>query len=130
MSEVSRLGAAQLTWEPEARRATLRFVDEAASAGRAEAEQLTSDLDAWLAGSRDPFQMLVDCSEMATIDAGWRQRWADFFTEHRDRATLAWFNANPEVALIVTMFRKGTGVVGEVFADEADARAYLESHRA
>jgi anti-anti-sigma regulatory factor len=128
MVEVSRLGAAQLTWDPDARCATLEFVDEAGRAGRAEAEHLTTDLEAWLGQHRAPFQLLVDCTEIAQIDAAWRQLWADFFTDHRDHATIAWFNANPEVALIITMFRKGTGVDGEVFATEDEARSYLADH--
>jgi hypothetical protein len=127
MTEVSRLGAAELTWDPEARRGVLRFVDEHGTAGREEAEQLTRDLERWLDGSREPFQLLVDCTEIKRIDAAWRQLWADFFTGHRDHATLAWFNANPEISLIVTMFRKGTGVVGEAFASEDEARAFLET---
>jgi anti-anti-sigma regulatory factor len=129
MVEVSRFGAAQLSWDPAARCATLEFVDAAGRAGRAEAEHLTADLEAWLGAERLPFRLLVDCTEIAHIDAAWRQLWADFFTDHRDHATLAWFNANPEVALIITMFRKGTGVAGEVFASEAEARAYLAALR-
>lgn len=129
MPEVSRLGAAELTWDPDRRSAVLRFVDETGTAGRAEAEQLTGDLERWLGGEREPFDLLVDCTEIRAIDAAWRQLWADFFIEHRDHAVLAWFNANPEIALIVTMFRKGTGVEGEAFPDEEDARAYLEERR-
>lgn len=129
MSSTARRGAAQLTWDPEARSATLEFVDEAGTAGRPEAEHLVREFERWLDGSREPFELLVDCTEIARIDAAWRQLWADFFTTHRDHATLAWFNANPEVALIITMFRKGTGVVGESFATETEARAYLASLR-
>jgi anti-anti-sigma regulatory factor len=129
MPDISRRGAAQLTWDPDARSAILEFVDEAGRAGRAEAEHLLRDFEAWLGGSREPFDLLVDCTEIAHIDAAWRQMWADFFTDHRDHATLAWFNANPEVELIITMFRKGTGVTGDVFATETEARSYLDSLR-
>ena len=129
MPEVSRLGAAELTWDRDTRSGVLRFVDEAGSAGRPEAVQLTADLEGWLGDGREPFELLVDCTEIASVDAGWRQTWADFFTEHRDHAVLAWFNANPEVALIITMFRKGTGVVGEAFGDEQEARRYLAANR-
>lgn len=128
MPEVSRFGAAELTWDPDTRFGVLRFVDESGSAGRPEAVHLTTDLERWV-GDEEPFQFLVDCTQIRAIDAAWRQTWADFFTAHRDHAVLAWFNASPEIDLIVTMFRKGTGVTGEVFADEADARAYLEQLR-
>ncbi len=122
----SRLGAAELVWDEGARQGTLRFVDEAAAAGGAEAEHLTRDFERWLTDSpAGPFTLLVDCTEIASLDAGWRQGWADFFLAHREDARLAWFNASPEVALIVTMFRKGTGVRGEAFATEREARDYL-----
>lgn len=130
MSQVSRLGAAELTWDPEARFAVLRFVDEAGSAGRAEAEHLIAALERGVGISRAEFRLLVDCTEIASIDAAWRQLWADFFTTHRDHAVLAWFNASPQIELIVTMFRKGTGVTGETFATEEEARAYLAAQHA
>jgi hypothetical protein len=128
MPEVSRFGAAELTWDPDTRFGVLRFVDESGSAGGPGAKHLTTDLERWV-GDEEPFQFLVDCTEIGTIDAAWRQTWADFFTAHRDHAVLAWFNASPEIDLIVTMFRKGTGVTGDVFADEAEARAYLAEFR-
>lgn len=122
----SRLGAAELSWDPERRAGVLRFVETSGAAGGDEAARLTADLESWLAeGPRSPFAFLVDCTEIRTVDAGWRQVWADFFITHRDQAQLAWFNASPEIALIVTMFRKGTGVTGEAFATEEEARAYL-----
>jgi hypothetical protein len=129
-TRTSRLGAAELVWDADTRQGTLRFVDPSGHAGGAEATQLTSDLAAWLAADGDedePFSLLVDCTEIGSIDAAWRQLWADFFLEHRDHAQLAWFNATPQIALIVTMFRKGTGVRGEAFEEEADARAYLDA---
>jgi hypothetical protein len=129
-TRTSRLGAAELVWDAETRRGTLRFVDPAGHAGGAEAAQLTTDLAAWLGADGDedaPFSLLVDCTEIGSIDAAWRQLWADFFLAHRDHAHLAWFNATPQIALIVTMFRKGTGVRGEAFDQEADARAYLDA---
>lgn len=127
ITRTSRLGAAEIVWDGQARHGTLRFVDERGRAGGPEAEQLTSDLTRFLAeGPPDaPFTFLVDCTEIEAVDAAWRQTWADFFTAHRDRARLAWFNATPEIELIITMFRKGTGVEGEVFKHESDARAYL-----
>jgi hypothetical protein len=128
VERTSRLGAAQLSWDDESRCGVLRFVDDSGSASGAEAEHLTADLQRWVDERPDErFDLLVDCTEIRVIDAAWRQRWADFFIAYRDRATLAWFNANAEVRLIVTMFRKGTGVTGEVFATEDEARAYLAS---
>lgn len=129
MTDVSRCGAAELRWDPATRQARLLFVDEAGSAGRPEAEQLIADLERWIGPDRDRFELLVDCTEIASIDAAWRHLWAEFFTEHRDHAHLAWFNANPEIALIVTMFRRGTDVTGDAFATEDEAREYLVALR-
>lgn len=123
----SRLGAAELTWDDDERVGVVRFVGETGSAGGTEAEQLTADLETWIGETREPFKLLVDCTQMRSLDAGWRQRWADLFTQHRDHAVLAWFNADPEIELIITMFRKGTGVEGDVFATEQEARSYLAS---
>lgn len=128
-TRTSRIGAAELVWDADARAATLRFVDVAGHAGGREAEQLSTDLGGWLAeaGAEDaPFSLLVDCTEIRSIDAAWRRVWADFFIARRTRARVAWFNATPEVALVITMFRKGTGVRGEVFVEEAEARAYID----
>ncbi|MEX1164917.1 MAG: hypothetical protein WEB03_15205 [Nitriliruptor sp.] len=125
----SRLGAAELVWDEQTREGLLHFVDEAAAAGSPEAEQLTGDFERWLEDApAGRFRLLVDCTEIASIDAGWRQGWADFFLGHRDEAVIAWFNASPEVALIITMFRKGTGVRGEAFATEQEAREYLAAN--
>jgi hypothetical protein len=128
-TRTSRLGAAELVWDADTRRGTLRFVDPIGHAGGPEAEQLSTDLATWLAAGGDetaPFSLLVDCTEIRSIDAAWRQVWADFFIAHRDQARLAWFNATPQIQLIITMFRKGTGVRGEAFVEESEARAYLD----
>jgi hypothetical protein len=129
MPEVSRFGAAELTWDPDTRFGVVRFVDESGSAGGPEAKHLITALERWV-GDQGPFQILVDCTELEAVDAAWRQMWADFFTSHRDHGVIAWFNASPQIHLIVTMFRKGTGVTGDVFANEAEARAYLADLRA
>jgi hypothetical protein len=59
------------------------------------------------------------------VDAGWRAVWGGFFRERRDAATLAWFNANARLRLLVLMFRKRAGVHGRAFETEDEAVAWL-----
>lgn len=119
-----RTGPVELSWAPEERYAVLRFV-EFGTGGRREAEELTTALARWVGPGATHFRFLVDCSEMVDVDAGWRATWAEFFKRYRDRSTIAWFNANPRIRLVIVMFQKGTGVTGKTFATEAEARAYL-----
>jgi len=118
-------GPTELEWDDIERYATLRFVERGVG-GREEAVALVSQLVDWVSEPElRPYRLLVDCSEMVDVDASWRAAWGEHFREHRDIATLSWFNANPRIQLIVLMFIKGTGVTGMPFESEADARAYL-----
>jgi hypothetical protein len=124
--EVARQGPVELRWDPRRRLGELRFVETGVGVG-ADAEALVARLRAWIdAGAGGAFRLLVDCSEMVDVDAGWRNTWGDFFKRERGRGTLGWFNAGPRIRLAIIMFRKGTGVTGEAFGTEAEARAYLE----
>lgn len=127
MSEQVTAGPTELSWDPETRTATLRFLEEG-EGHREEAETLVAHLWDWIdAPDPEPFSFLVDCSSIVDVDAGWRAVWAEQFKHHREAATIAWFNATPWIRLIILMFKKGTGVRGEVFADEAEARRWLET---
>jgi hypothetical protein len=123
---VVQAGPVALAWDEGARLATLRFVEHGVGSGP-EAERLTGRLRQWVDEQPGgPFRLLVDCSEMVDVDAAWRSIWGDVFKQVRDRAVVGWFNANPRVRLAIIMFKKGTGVAGEAFATEAEARTYLE----
>lgn len=120
-----RSGPAALSWDPESRTAVLTFVEPGVG-GRIEAQELSQQLEAWV-GPEGPFRVLVDCSDLVDADAGWRAVFGEWFREHRGRGTIAWFNANPRVRLLILLFRKGTGVHGRAFATEAEARSWLEA---
>jgi hypothetical protein len=122
---VVRAGPTELRWDPDTRLAELRFV-EPGTGGGDEAERLTSQLARWVDEDGGSFRLLVDCSEMVDVDAAWRQSWGTYFQEARDRAVVGWFNASARIRLVIIMFRKATGVVGEAFETEAEARDYLE----
>lgn len=94
-------GPAQLEWQPDRRRAVLRFV-ERGEGGRREAETLCGQLATWVDEPPAPYQLLVDCSEIVDVDASWRATWAEHFRAHRDVATLSWFNANPRLRLMIS----------------------------
>jgi hypothetical protein len=125
-SQVIQAGPVELSWDEEARLGTLRFVESGVGTGR-DAERLTSQLRTWIeARGGGAFRLLVDCSEMVDVDAGWRNTWGDFFKGQRERGTVGWFNATARIRLVIIMFQKGTGVAGKAFATEPEARAYLE----
>jgi fructosamine-3-kinase len=118
-------GPARLSWDAEERLGVLRFVEQGVG-GAAEAERLTASLRAWLDEDEPArYGFLVDCAEIVDADAGWRTTWGEFFQRERTRAVIGWFNANPRIRLVIIMFRKGTGVTGEAFATESEARAYV-----
>lgn len=127
-TEVAGAGPAELTWDRAARFATLRFV-EAGEGGRDAANDLKDALLAWVGNPAEPYDFLVDCSEIVDVDASWRAIWGDHFRAHRDVATVSWFNANPRIQLVVVLFIKGTGVNGKPFEHEAEARAWLADQR-
>jgi hypothetical protein len=121
-----REGPVELSWDADARLAALRFVERGVG-GRGEAERIVGQLQAWVgAGGGGPFRLLVDCSDMVDVDAAWRNTWGDFFKRERERGTVGWFNASARIRLIIIMFQKGTGVTGQAFETETEARAYLE----
>jgi hypothetical protein len=125
-SQVIQAGPVELSWDEASRLGALRFVESGMGTGP-DAERLTTQLRTWIdGGSGGPFRLLVDCSEMVDVDAGWRNTWGDFFKSQKERGTVGWFNAGPRIRLVIIMFQKGTGVAGKAFATEAEARAYLE----
>lgn len=119
-----RTGPVALSWDATSRTARLAFVEPGVG-GRQEAEDLSRQLDAWM-GPEGPFRVLVDCSDLVDADAGWRAVFGEWFRGRKDRAVIAWFNANPRVRLLILLFRKGTGVHGRAFATEEEARSWLE----
>jgi hypothetical protein len=121
---VVRAGPTELRWDPVIRLAELRFV-EPGTGGGVEAERLTSQLARWADEDEGDFRLLVDCSAMVDVDAAWRQTWGTYFQQVRDRAVVGWFNASARIRLVIIMFKKATGVVGEAFETEAEAREYL-----
>lgn len=124
MVEQITVDPVRLAWDADERLATLRFLHDGVG-DRQHAHELTQQLRTWTGDPPEPYRFLVDCSAIVDVDAGWRAAWAEYFKRSRASATVAWFNANARIRLVILMFRKGTGVHGRAFATEDEARAWL-----
>lgn len=117
-------GAIEMTWDPEARLAVIRFARKTQATGR-DARVLVDSLTEWIGTEGRPFGLLGDGANLAGLDAEYRSVWGRFFREHRDESATAFFNMGPIVRVAAEMFRIGTGLPLKAFADEEDARAWL-----
>jgi len=117
-------GAIEMTWEEEKRLATLRFAEETRATGK-DAALLVDALTRWIGGDGQPFALLGDGGKLAGVDAEYRTLWGRFFKQHRDHASIAFFNMGPLIRVAAEMFRLGTGLHVKAFADEDRARTWL-----
>ncbi|MGH2377425.1 MAG: STAS/SEC14 domain-containing protein [Candidatus Limnocylindria bacterium] len=117
-------GPIEVTWDPEARVALLRFASETRATGP-DARALVEALTAWIGTDGRPFALLGDGGRLSGLDAEYRSVWAKFFREHRDDSYLAFFNMRQIVRIAAEMFRIGTGLRLRAFAREEEARAWL-----
>lgn len=120
-------GAIEMTWDPEARLASLRFARETQATGQ-DAAVLVETITGWIGSEGRPFGLLGDGSRLSGLDAEYRSRWATFLRQHRGEAYVAFFNMNALVRIAAEMFRVGTGLQLKAFAGEADARAWLRDN--
>lgn len=114
----------EMTWEPEARLAMIRFERETRATGK-DAVALVDALTGWIGLDRKPFGLLGDGSGLGGVDAGYRSVWSTFFRQHREDSCIAFFNMGPIVRIAADMFRLGTGLRLKAFADEREARSWL-----
>lgn len=117
-------GTIQMTWDPEARLAVIRFDRETQATGR-DARVLVDALTEWIGTDGRPFGLLGDGANLAGLDAEYRSVWSTFFRQHRDDSSTAFFNMGPIIRIGAEMFRLGTGLPLKAFAEEEDARAWL-----
>lgn len=117
-------GPAELTWDPEARLAVLRFSRMATPTGR-DAVVLADALKGWVGETREPFGLLGDGGRLRGVDAEYRAVWSQFLRQHREYAYAAFFNMSAVVRIAAEMFRLGTGLHLKAFASEAEARSWL-----
>ena len=123
MDGTFQVGPVHLAWEPRERLARMYFDGPGADPGSEEAAACIATIEQW-AGS-EPFRLLVDCAGLRSTQAGWRSEFASFFKRRGHTDRVAWFNMNPLVDMMVTMFVRGVGIRGRGFRDEAAARAWL-----
>jgi hypothetical protein len=117
-------GTIELSWDPDSRLASIRFQRETRATGR-DAALLVDALTRWIGSDGRPFALLGDGKGLVGVDAEYRSLWGRFFREHRDHASIAFFNMGPVIRLAAEMFRIGTGLRLKAFAVEADARSWL-----
>jgi hypothetical protein len=118
------IGNIHLTWDADARLATIRFAGETHATGR-DATVMVDAMTAWIGTDGRPFGLLGDGGNLSGLDAEYRSVWGRFFRQHRADSSTAFFNMGPIVRIAAEMFRLGTGQQLKAFADEEDARAWL-----
>lgn len=117
-------GAIEMTWDPDSRLATIRFVRDTRATGK-DAVVLVDALTGWIGTEGRPFGLLGDGGKLSGLDAEYRSVWGSFLRQHRDDSHTAFFNMNAIVRIAAEMFRIGTGLHLKAFANEGDARAWL-----
>jgi hypothetical protein len=122
--ETVTTGAIQMSWDPEARLAIIRFERETHATGR-DAKVLVEALTGWIGTERQPFGLLGDGGRLSGLDPEYRSVWGSFLRQHREECRTAFFNMNAVVRIAAEMFRIGTGLRLKAFAHEAEARAWL-----
>jgi hypothetical protein len=113
-----------MTWEPEARLATIRF-ESATEATGEDASALVRALTGWLGMDLQPFGLLGDGSGLRSVDAQYRSIWSGFLRRRRESARVAFFNMGPVIRVAAEMFGLATGLKLKTFRGEAEARAWL-----
>jgi hypothetical protein len=117
-------GAAEMTWDPQARLAVLRFTRDVTPTGP-DAVILVDALAGWIGTGGEAFGLLGDGGRLRGVDAQYRSVWSRFLRDHRADAHAAFFNMSAVVRIAADMFRLGTGLRLKAFATEAEARAWL-----
>lgn len=119
----------ELTWDPDVRVAVFRFLQQGTNATGKDARVFLEAIGEWTRPPDASWAMLVDCSQLSNVDAGWRSAFSAHFKHERHRASVAWFNANALVRTMVLMFvtamRFGGPFKGKAFATEEEARSWL-----
>jgi hypothetical protein len=122
-------GGIELTWDPDVRLAVFRFLQQDTAATGKDAQAFLGAVDEWKQPPDAPWAMLVDCSQLSNVDAAWRSAFSAYFKNERQRASVAWFNANALVRTMVLMFvtamRLAGPFNGRAFATEEEARSWL-----
>jgi hypothetical protein len=120
-------GAIEMTWDPEARLAVIRF-ERATQATGKDAVVLVDAMTGWIGTESKPFGLLGDGGRLSGLDAEYRSVWGRFLRRHPSDANVAFFNMNAIVRIAAEMFRIGTGLRLKAFVTEADARSWLREN--
>lgn len=116
-----------MTWDPDARLATIRFERETRATGK-DAVVLVDALTTWIGAEGKPFGLLGDGGRLSGVDAEYRSVWGAFLRQHRPDARLAFYNMNAIVRIAAEMFGIGARLRLKAFAQESEARAWLRDN--
>jgi hypothetical protein len=114
----------EIAWDAAARVAKIRYTLGITLTGK-DGVFLAESLDRWVGKEKKPFGILADAKGLKGTDAEYRSRASAYFRQHRATAAIALINLGPVIAILVDMFRIGTGVRLKAFPDEEQA-----AHRA
>ncbi len=118
------VGTIEMTWDPEARLAVIRFESDTRATGK-DAIVLVDALTRWIGTDNKPFALLGDGGRLGGVDAEYRSIWGKFFRQHRTDSYIAFFNMGPIIRIAAEMFGIGIGLRLKAFADEGEARSWL-----
>lgn len=117
-------GSIQLSWDPTARLAVLRFERDTKATGR-DAAVLLEAMIRWVGTEGQPFGLLGDGGKLSGVDAEYRSAWRQFLGQYRNEAYVAFFNMGPVIRIAAEMFRIGSRLHLKAFAEESEARDWL-----
>jgi hypothetical protein len=116
----------EIAWDPDQRLANVRYTKGATLCGP-DGDFLVEALQGWIGEQNRPFAVLADAAGLLGTDAEYRAKASGFFRRHRDTAFIALIHLGPMIHVVVELFRVGTGVQLETFANEPAARDWLRS---
>lgn len=121
----------ELTWTSSARIAQWRFIDDRTQGTEVEARYIIERIQGWTRGLDQRYALLIDCTRVVNVNAGWRSLFSDWFRSEADNLYVAWFNASAVVQIVIRMFITATSwktsFKGKAFREEAEALRWFSS---
>lgn len=116
--------SSSITWDDQERVALVRY-KPGATLGVEDGNFLASTLAKWVGDDDAPFGVVADAKDLRATTGEYRAVASSFFRKHRTRAAIAMLNLGSYIAIVVELFRIGTGIRLKAFSDERAARVWL-----
>lgn len=128
--ETFKKDGVELTWSAPERLIRIKVTEPNWIGTGKRAEEIINQIKEWTRGLTGRYRLLVNCAQLASVDASWRAVFYRHFRTESPRVYVAWFHASPFMKVIITMFimaiRFQTPFEGQVFESEPQARAWLQ----